>query len=129
MKNFVEIDPGWKWDDNFAMCQGIKTGNLVYVSGQIALEPDGTLAGKGSMREQTRRVFQNIDAVLSRAGGSLENVFKITAYLTDMSRYAEYSAGRTEAFQGRKPASTTVEVTKLAFEGLLVEVEAVAYIE
>src|SRR3974390_404263 len=109
MKRFEEIDPGWKWDDNLAMCQGIKVDNFVYVSGQIALEPDGTLAGKGNMKGQTQRVFQNIDAVLRRVGGALENVFKITAYLTDMSRYSEYSAGRTEAFQGRKPASTTVE--------------------
>jgi reactive intermediate/imine deaminase len=129
MKDFVEIDPGWKWDDNFAMSQGMRAGNLVYVSGQIALDPDGTLVGKGSMAEQSARVFQNIEAVVQRAGGSMDHVIKITAYLTDMSRYSEYSAQRTKAFKGRKPASTTVEVTKLAFEGLLVEVEAVACIE
>ena len=129
MRSFVEIDPGWKWDDNYAMCQGMKVGNLVYVSGQIALEPDGTLVGKGDMTAQASRVFQNIEEVLQRVGGSLENVFKITAYLTDMARYAQYSAVRTQAFKGRKPASTTVAVSALAFKDLLVEVEAVAYLE
>ena len=129
MKNFAEIDPGWKWDDNLAMSQGMKVGNFVYVSGQIALDPNGTLVGKGSMAEQSNRVFQNIAEVVKQAGGTPENIFKITAYLTDMSRYSEYSAARTQFFQGRRPASTTVCVTSLAFEGLLVEVEAVACIE
>ena len=129
MKSFVEIDPGWKWDDNLSMSQGMKVGNLVYVSGQIALDPNGTLVGKDNMTAQANRVFQNIAEVMRHAGGAPENIIKITAYLTDMSRYSEYSAARTQFFKGRRPASTTVGVTSLAFEGLLVEVEAVACIE
>lgn len=125
----VEIDPGWKWDDNLSMSQGLQVGSLLYISGQIALDPDGALVGKASMAEQARRVFENIATILERAGASSANVVKITAYLTDMTRYAEYSAERTRFFQGRRPASTTVEVSKLAFEGLLVEVEAVACLE
>lgn len=81
------------------------------------------------MAEQARQVFDNIEIILERAGASSANVVKITAYLTDMTRYAEYSAERTRFFKGRRPASTTVEVSKLAFEGLLVEVEAVACLE
>ena len=125
----VEIDPGWKWDDNLSMSQGIKVGSLLYISGQIALDSDGALVGKSSMTDQARQVFQNIAVILERAGAASENVVKITAFLTDMTRYAEYSAERTRFFKGRRPASTTVEVAKLAFEGLLVEVEAVACIE
>lgn len=125
----VEIDPGWKWDDNLSMSQGLKVGSLLYISGQIALEPDGALVGESSMAEQARQVFDNIEIILERAGASSANVVKITAYLTDMTRYAEYSAERTRFFKGRRPASTTVEVSKLAFEGLLVEVEAVACLE
>ena len=129
MKSLVEIDPGWNWDDNLSMSQGIQVGNLVYISGQIALGPDGTLIGSANMTEQSRRVFQNIEEILLRAGSSPENVIKITAFLTDMSRYSEYNAVRTQFFKQCRPASTTVEVSRLAFEGLLVEVEAVAYIE
>jgi 2-iminobutanoate/2-iminopropanoate deaminase len=125
----IEIDPGWKWDDHLAMSQGIRVGSLLYISGQIALNPDGALVGKSSMADQARQVFQNIEVILQRAGAAPENVVKITAFLTDMSRYAEYSAERTRFFKGRRPASTTVEVSKLAFEGLLVEVEAVALVE
>ena len=129
MNTPVEIDPGWKWDDNLSMSQGIQVGSLLYISGQIALNPDGVLVGKSSMADQARQVFQNIEVILQRAGAASENVVKITAFLTDMTRYAEYSAERTRFFKGRRPASTTVEVSKLAFEGLLVEVEAVACIE
>ena len=129
MTTSVEIDPGWKWDDNLSMSQGLKTGPFLFISGQIALDPDGVLVGEGSMTEQSRQVFQNIEMVLQRAGAASANVVKITAYLTDMTRYAEYSAERTRFFQGRRPASTTVEVSRLAFEGLLVEVEAIACLE
>jgi 2-iminobutanoate/2-iminopropanoate deaminase len=129
MKSFVEIDPGWKWDDNFAMCQGMRIGRFVYVSGQIALDPSGALVGVASMTEQSSRVFHNIETVLQLAGGTLADVVKITAFLTDMSRYPEYNAVRTKVFRGHRPASSTVEVAKLAFEGLLVEVEAIAYVE
>ena len=129
MNTPVEIDPGWKWDDNLSMSQGLQAGSLLYISGQISLDPDGNLVGKSSMAEQSRRVFDNIDAILQRAGATYQNVVKITAFLTDMTRYAEYSAERTRFFKDRRPASTTVEVTKLAFDGLLVEVEAVAVIE
>lgn len=125
----VEIDPGWKWDDKLSMSQGLKAGSFLYISGQISLDPDGNLVGKSSMAEQSRQVFENIEFILQRAGASYENVVKITAFLTDMTRYAEYSAERTRFFKGRRPASTTVEVSKLAFDGLLVEVEAVAVIE
>ena len=128
MNGPTEVDPGWKWDDALAMSQGLKVGPFVYVSGQIALDPDGKLVGNADMTQQSRRVFENIAGILKQAGGTMANVIKITAYLTDMSRYAEYSAVRSEFMKGRRPASTTVEVTKLAFEGLLVEVEAVAYI-
>lgn len=129
MKSFVEIDPGWKWDDRLSMAQGVKIGNLLYVSGQIALDAEGTLVGAADMTEQSRRVFQNIEEILQRAGYAAENVIKITAFLTDMSRYSEYNAVRSQFFKRSRPASTTVEVSRLAFEGLLVEVEAVAYIE
>lgn len=111
------------------MSQGIKVGNLVYISGQIALDSNGTLVGSADMTAQSRRVFQNIEEILQRAGGTPDKVIKITAFLTDMSRYSEYNAVRTQFFKQWRPASTTVEVSSLAFEGLLVEVEAVAYIE
>jgi 2-iminobutanoate/2-iminopropanoate deaminase len=94
-------------------------GRWVHVSGQIA--PQGTLA------EQTSGCFDQIEAALGRLGGSLENVVRITAYLTSLDEYEEYSRVRGERFGAALPASAAVQVAGL-LRGALVEVDAVAFI-
>jgi reactive intermediate/imine deaminase len=103
-------------------------GNTVYVSGQVAFDPQGNLVGGDDMGAQARQIFVNIQAVLAEAGATMEDVVKITAFLTDMSRYAEYAAARTEAFPNNIPASATVATPTLVNSDLLVEVEAIAEI-
>ncbi len=120
------IDPGWRWDDRLSLSQAVKADNWLYISGQIALDPGGNVVGKGDMRAQSQRVFENIAAILQQAGGTLDNLVRITAYLTDMSRYQEYNEVRTKFLGTCPPASTTVQVSGLAFDGLVVEVDAVA---
>ena len=120
------IDPGWAWDDVLSLSQAVKAGDWLYISGQVALDPGGNVVGRGDMRAQSQRVFENIEAILQQAGGALDNLVRITAYLTDMSRYPEYNEVRTKFLGARPPASTTIQVSGLAFEGLLVEVDAVA---
>ncbi len=73
-------------------------------------------------------MFENVRAVLGEAGASLDDVVKITAFITDMSRYADYAAARAEAFPNNIPASATVATPSLVNPDLLVEVEAVAEI-
>ncbi len=123
-----ELDPGWAWDDKIPMSQGVKIGNLIFISGQIALDPGGKIVGENDMVVQSERVYENISAILEQAGGSIDDIVKVTAYLTDMSRYQQYNQVRAKFFGNRRPASTTVAVSALAFKGLLVEVEAVAYL-
>ncbi len=73
-------------------------------------------------------MFENVRAVLGEAGASLDDVVKITAFITDMSRYADYAAARAEVFPNNIPASATVATPSLVNPDLLVEVEAVAEI-
>ena len=122
------IDPGWQWDDKIPLAQAVKVGAVLYISGPIALDPSGARVGAGDMKAQSQRVFENIAAILRMAGGTLENVVKITAYLTDMSRYGQYNEVRGRFLKDHRPASTTVQVMALAFPGLLVEVEAIAHL-
>ena len=122
------VDPGWAWDDRLSLSQAVKAGDWLYISGQVALDPGGNVVGKGDMRAQSQRVFENIEAILQQAGGALDNLVRITAYLTDMSRYPEYNEVRTKFLGTCPPASTTIQVSGLAFEGLLVEVDAVAHL-
>ena len=123
-----EINPKWPWAEKFPFNLGIKVGSTVYVSGTVAWDPDGNIVGGDSMLEQSRRAFANLHAILEEAGASMDDVVKITAFLTDIDRYAEYSRARSEAFTNNMPASTAVTSPRLLQDGLLVEIEAVAEI-
>lgn len=126
MSTRTKIDPGWKWDDRFIFSQAIQIGNTVYVSGQVAVDSEGNVVGKGNMKAQTRQALENVKTVLQAAGASLQDVVKITVFLTDISRLMETHEVRAEYFSDPPPASTAVEVKALAFPDLLIEIEAVA---
>lgn len=120
------IDPGWVWDDKLPLAQAKQIGNTIYVSGQVALNPDGKLVGKGNIKAQTRQVFRNIKAILAAAGAKIEHVIKLNTYITDASKFSDMLEARGSIFGDNPPASTAVVVAGLAFPGLLIEVEAIA---
>lgn len=104
--------------------QGMVVGNLVFISGQIPLNPEtGALEGN-NITEQTHRVCKNLKAVLEEAGSSLQNVVKTICFLSEMADFAEFNAVYAKYFTG-KPARSCVAVKELP-KGALVEVEAVA---
>jgi len=108
----------------FAM--GVQVGETIYVSGHVSQDKGGNVVGAGDMAAQTRQVFKNIEEVLAEAGASMEDVVKITTYITDMSRYAEFSAVRGEVFPNAGMASATVSCSDLVRPEFLVEVETIA---
>ena len=120
------IDPGWSWDDKLPLAQAKQIGNTIYVSGQVAINADGKLVGKGNIKAQTRQVFRNIKAVLAAAGAKMEHIIKINTYITDASKFMEMLEARGDVFGDSPPASTAVVVAGLAFPDLLIEVEAIA---
>ena len=107
---------------------GVQVGDTIYVSGHVAQDATGQVVGKGDMAAQTRQVFASIEAVLAEAGATMEDVGKITTYITDMSRYAEFSAVRAEVFPNAGMASATVAGVELVSPDFLVEVETIAVI-
>jgi 2-iminobutanoate/2-iminopropanoate deaminase len=104
----------------------VRSGNLLFLSGCVALDRDGSLVGAGDVVAQTRQVFANIGEVLAAAGAGFADVVKLTIYLTDIADRVHMSPIRREFFGDWKPASTLVAVSALALPELLVEVEAVA---
>ncbi len=120
------IDPGWSWDDKMPFAQGKRVGPFIYTAGQAALEPDGRIAGKGDIKAQTRKTFENIRTVLKLAGADLSDIVKITTYITDESKFNDMLEARAEVFGKNLPASTAVIVKALAFPEMMIEVEAVA---
>ena len=104
--------------------QGMVCGNLVFTSGQIALDAEtGVLTGE-NITEQTHKVCKNLGEILAQAGRSLEKVVKTTCYLADMSDFAEFNKVYAEYFTSC-PARSCVAVKALP-KGALVEVEAIA---
>lgn len=126
MAERIELKPDWPWAQEFRIAQGVKVGDDVYVSGQVALDRDGNIVGGDDMKAQTQQVFANIQTVLAEAGATMDDVVKILAFITDMSKYADYAAARSEAFSNNLPASSSVATPGLVDSNLLVEVEAVA---
>ncbi len=101
-------------------------GGTVYISGQHAGRPDGTIAGEGDVRAQTVVAFEKIRALLTAAGATMDDVVKLTIYLTDIATRAEFGDARRFFFTGDYPCATLVGVAALALPGLLVEIDAIA---
>lgn len=102
---------------------------LIYVAGQVPLDPNGNLVGENDIGTQTEFVFEQIKTVLKAAGGSLRDVVKANIYVTDMSQYAKVAEVRNRYFADNPPATTFVEVSKLVREGWLVEIEVQAAVQ
>ena len=106
-----------------------KTGTPVFISGQVALDGQGKLVGENDAAAQTEQTFQNLQAVVEACGGSLDDIVKITIFVTDPSYRPAVAAARLKYFkEGQWPASTYLVVAALAVPTMLVEVEAVAMI-
>ena len=100
--------------------------NILFISGQLAAVKNGKFTG-GTFKVQCKGALNGVSAVLKEAGATKKDVVKITGYVTDMDGSINEFVRQTKAyFAGRYPASTLVEVTRLAFPGQLVEIEAIA---
>ena len=105
--------------------QAIASGNLVFASGQIALDPVSGQLVEGDVQAQTRQALENLSAVLQAAGSSLGQVVKTTVFLTSMTNFAAMNEIYGQYFTGEPPARSTIAVAELP-RNALVEVEAIA---
>ena len=103
-------------------------GPLLFVSGVVPVDEQGDLAGGDDVVEQARAVFRNLEAVLAAGGASFADVVKVTVFLTDVDDRPKINPVRQEVFGAARPASTLVEVSRLAIDGAKIEVEAVALV-
>ena len=105
----------------------VRAARVIYVSGQVPLDPDGHLVGHGDLEAQTRKVFENLQAALDVAGATWADVVKLNYYLVDVSNLETVRAVRNEYVDtSHPPASTLVEVSRLFRDDVLIEIDAVA---
>ncbi len=105
--------------------QAVRTGDTLYVSGQIGIDPDSGEVVSDRINDQTVQVMDNLNAILEEAGASLEDVVKTTVYLTNMDHYEEFNHIYSRYFDRVPPARACVEVCELP-AGVLVEVDLIA---
>jgi len=106
----------------------IKPGTLVFISGQVAEDEKGNVVGKGDIHAQAKQVMENLKGMVEAAGGSLNDIVKLTILLTDMKYYDVVAKARYEYFKRDFPAATLFEVKSLAKKDWLLEIEAIAVI-
>jgi 2-iminobutanoate/2-iminopropanoate deaminase len=104
----------------------VVAGKTVYVSGQGALDDKGHLVGRGYVVAKTRKVLDNMKTALAAAGATLDDVVKVTVYLAKVDDRPKVNEVRKEYFKDNKPASTLIEISRFAIDGMLIEIEAVA---
>ena len=105
--------------------QAIRVGDLVFVSGQLALRPGENELSGGSIQEQTDLIFQNLEAILAEAGSGLDKLVKTTVFLQSLDDFPGMNEVYKQHVGDQPPARSTVEVAKLP-SGALVEIEAIA---
>jgi 2-iminobutanoate/2-iminopropanoate deaminase len=104
----------------------VSFGDLVFISGCLATDDTGALVGGEQIEAQAHQTLHNLEAALSAAGSSLDDVLKVTVYVTAIEDRERLNAVREQFFGRSRPASTLVEVSRLAVAGATVEIDAIA---
>jgi len=104
----------------------IGDSEMIFVTGQIALDKDGNAVAPDDIVKQTEFVFKNIQTILQEGGASLDDVVKAVIYVTDISKFKDISAIRNKYFTISKPVSTLVEISRTVKDGCDIEIEVIA---
>jgi enamine deaminase RidA (YjgF/YER057c/UK114 family) len=127
MSAISRISTNTPWEPIVGYSRLVKAGDIVAVSGTTATDERGLIVGAGQMYVQARQALVNIRTALERAGLAMHHVIRTRMFVTDMSRFAEVARAHKEFFAGSPPASTIVEVRRLANADMMIEIEADAY--
>jgi enamine deaminase RidA (YjgF/YER057c/UK114 family) len=127
MNNKIKISSGVKWEELVGYSRAIRLGNIVEVSGTVAVDGDNIIGGSDAY-EQAKFILKKIEKTLHEAGASMEDVIRTRMFVTDISLWNEVGRAHGEFFRDIKPVTTMVEVSSLITPGLLVEIEATAII-
>jgi enamine deaminase RidA (YjgF/YER057c/UK114 family) len=119
---------GAKWEDIVGYSRAVKVGNTIEVTGTVAVDDAGNLAGGNDAYKQTKFIIQKIEKVLLKAGSSLKDVVRTRMFVTDISRWEEYGKAHGEFFKDIRPCTTMLEISKLIAPEYLIEIEATAII-
>jgi 2-iminobutanoate/2-iminopropanoate deaminase len=119
---------GMPWEKEYGYAQTVKVGDTIYVSGQVSHDDKGNIVGPGDMETQMNQAYINVQKVLSQYGTTMDSIVDEILFVTDMdAAFASAGKCRKKAFSGTPiVASTIVQIQRLAFPDLLIEIKCVA---
>ena len=126
MSNRVNYASGTQWEERYGYSRAVRIGNVIEVSGTVAVDEAGAIVGEGDAYAQTVFVIKKIETVLVEAGASLKDVVRTRAFVTDIRQADAFGRAHGEAFGEIKPCTTMVEVKALIAPEYLVEIEVTA---
>jgi enamine deaminase RidA (YjgF/YER057c/UK114 family) len=120
---------GTAWEPKVAYCRAKRAGNIVAVSGTVAVDENGKVVGPGDMYAQTKYALKKIERAIGELGATLRDVVRTRAYVSDIGLFEEFARAHREAFEGIDPVTTCVEVSRLVAPEFVVELEVDAVVE
>ena len=126
MSNRINYGSGSKWEDIVGYSRMVKMGNVIEVTGTVAVNENGEVVGANNAFAQTKYIIQKIETNLARAGATLNDVVRTRMFVTDITRWEEFGKAHGEAFGNIKPCTSMIGVAALIEPGFLIEIEATA---
>jgi 2-iminobutanoate/2-iminopropanoate deaminase len=122
---------GMPWEKEYGYSQAVKVGDTIYISAQVSHDDEGKIVGQGDMEAQMRQAYANIQEMLEKYGATMDNVIDEVLFVADMNTaFAAAVKCRQEVFSGQPVvASTIVQIQRLAFPDLMIEIKCVAKLE
>lgn len=122
---------GMPWEKEYGYSQAVKVGDTIYISGQVSHDDEGKIVGRGDLEAQMRQAYANIQEMLKKYGATMDNVIDEVLFVTDMNTaFTAAVKCRQEVFSGQPVvASTIVQIQRLAFPDLMIEIKCVAKLE
>lgn len=129
MAEKVKISSGAPWEDIVGYSRAVRAGNIIEVTGTIAIDSEGNSVGVMDPYIQTMEIIRIAEGVIQKAGGTLQDVIRTRIFVTDISRWEEIGRAHREFFGEIKPATTMVEVSALIRPEAMVEIEFTAVVD
>lgn len=123
-----KYNSGAKWESIVGYSRAVKAGDMIYISGTVAVDENGNFHSRGDAYEQTKYILEKIEKVLEHFGANLKNVVRTRIFVSNIIYWDRIGKAHGEFFKDIKPATSMVEVSNLIDAECLVEIEADAYI-
>lgn len=121
---FQRVYTGAPWEEHVGYCRALRAGDRIFVTGTVAVEPDGSVHAPGDGYRQAARALEIIRGALAELGAGPEHVTRTRMFVTDIDRWREFGEAHAAFFGEHRPTTTMVEVRRLMHPDMLIEIEA-----